>query len=435
MRVLVVAYYFPPIGGGGVNRTVKLVRSLVARGDTPLILTVDDAAWVRDPALVPQIPSRARVLRLPNPDWGRVVARRATPARAGRGAPGPGRLRRWLVPDLHVGWSAIAAPVAALLAATRSIDVVYTTCPPYSAHAPGGVAGALGVPWVADFRDGWTACPTRLDLPSWRMRLESRMELAVLARADRVLFASEAARAHALAKCPAVAARSETVLTGFDRDEVEPWRNERAPHDRFEIVHAGSVLVNHMGPCFDRFLEALSAWSAADPEVARTTRVRFIGAESELAARIADAGLSSFVEVESAVARGDLPRRLSGVHACLALTSEARFGTDPIPGKVFDAAGAGRPLLALCNGGALGELVERLDLGAVASPQDSARIAQLLEGWRRGALAGLPPSGPPESSRAALENGPATARIAAVLENAVASRREGAGACPSPSAS
>lgn len=31
-RALVVAYYFPPVGGGGVSRTVKVVRALAAAG-------------------------------------------------------------------------------------------------------------------------------------------------------------------------------------------------------------------------------------------------------------------------------------------------------------------------------------------------------------------------------------------------------------------
>ena len=72
MRALVVAYYFPPLGGGGVNRTLKLVRGMAAAGWQPLVLTVDDAAWTRDPDLLAQVPARARVLRIPNPDWGRI---------------------------------------------------------------------------------------------------------------------------------------------------------------------------------------------------------------------------------------------------------------------------------------------------------------------------------------------------------------------------
>jgi glycosyltransferase involved in cell wall biosynthesis len=363
-----------------------------------------------------------------------VAARHATSARERSAGATPGRLRRWLVPDLHVGWSALAAPMVAMLAATRSVDVVYTTCPPYSAHAPGLLARALGVPWVADFRDGWNACPTRLDFPTWRRRLERRMEDLVLERADRVIFASDAARDHAIARVPDLASRCETILTGFDRSEFERWRDVAPTPERFEIVHAGSVCVNHMEPAFCQLLAALRSWSDTEADVSRTTRVRFVGAEPRLSARIDAFGLDSWVAIEPAVPRAELGRRLRSADACLALTASKRFGSDPIPGKTFDAAGAGRPLLALTPGGALAELVDRLGLGVSIDPHDEIGMIGVLERWRRCAVRGTPLPGPLESSRSALENGRAMARIRSVLESAA--RREEVGeTCPFPSAS
>ena len=73
-RALVVAYYFPPIGGGGVNRTVKVVRGLARAGWQVVVLTADRAAWVRDESQLAEVPDAVRVIRIPNPDWGRVAA-------------------------------------------------------------------------------------------------------------------------------------------------------------------------------------------------------------------------------------------------------------------------------------------------------------------------------------------------------------------------
>lgn len=432
MNVLVVAYYFPPIGGGGVSRTLKLVRGLAAAGHRPWVLTVDDAAWVHDPSLLAEVPARARVLRLANPDWGRVAASRRTARPAGAGSgPAPGRLRRWLVPDLNVGWSALAAPVAALLAATRSVDVVYTTCPPYSAHAPGAAARACGVPWVADFRDAWVDCPTRVDLPSWRRRVERALEAAVLRRADRVVFASEAARAHALARVPDLHARSETVHTGFDAGEFPDALASTPPpprpggRRRLELVHAGTVLVNHMGPTFDALLEALRGWIAREPEVARTLRLAFVGGEEALRPRIAARGLGDVVRVEPAVSRRALGARLVRAHACLALAAPGRFGADPVPGKTFDAAGAGRPLLVVAGEGGFAALVRRLGLGEVVAPGDAEGLVRVLDAWRRRVRAGRSLPAPPARSRRALSAETAVARLRAAIE---AAGRAGRGA-------
>lgn len=431
MRALVVAYYFPPIGGGGVNRTLKLVRALDAAGHAVAVLTVDGAAWTRDRSLESQVPRRVRVVRLPNPDWGRVAARRG--ARGGAAAPGGGRLRRWLVPDLHVGWSALAGHAAALWAFARAADVVYTTAPPYSAHAAGLVAHTLGLPWLADFRDAWIDCPTRQDLPRWRVRLESRLEAAVLRRADRVLFASEAARRRALARTPGLAARSETVLTGFDAADFAAAGVP--PTDRLELVHAGSVLTNHMGACFDALLAGLCRWrsahAAAAPGVA--LRLCLVGAEPALAARIEAAGLGDLVGIEPALPKAALGARLKRAHACVALTASLRFGADPVPGKTFDAVGADRPLLAVSPPGALARLVEDEGLGAVVAPDDPQAIAATLEGWRRRVAAGAPLPGPRPAGRRALDGARAMERMVGLLE-ALGSGGVEEKACPSPSA-
>ncbi len=286
MRALVVAYYFPPLGGGGVSRTLKLVRGMAEAGWEPLVLTVDDAAWVRDPALLRAVPARARVVRVPNPEWGRVARWRDRRAGAGAAPSAPGgggRLRRWMVPDLSVGWSVLAAPLAAGLARAGRVDAVYTSCPPYSAHAAGLAARALGAPWVADFRDAWTDCPTRADLPRWRAPLERALERKVWQTADRVLFASADARAAALRRSPALRARSETVLTGFDPAEFAAASGTSPPAGRLELVHAGSVALMNRGDALGALLSSLAAWAEADRRVPARVRVRFVGAESSVA--------------------------------------------------------------------------------------------------------------------------------------------------------
>src|SRR6266571_8806063 len=53
-RVLFVSFYFPPAGGGGVQRTLKLTKHLAALGLATYVLAPDDPRWIhRDPSLRP----------------------------------------------------------------------------------------------------------------------------------------------------------------------------------------------------------------------------------------------------------------------------------------------------------------------------------------------------------------------------------------------
>ncbi len=384
-RVLLAAYYFPPVAGGGVTRTLALIDSLRRHGAHPSVVTVDDAAWTRDPTLCAGI-SEVPVVRVPNPDWGRV--RRRGTVSAGR--PGRGRLRKVLVPDLHVGWSVLAAAVVAGMARANAFDVVYTTAPPYSAHVIGYVARRLGKRWVADFRDAWIDAPDRQGLGPRRLAVEKRLEAAVFRHADRTIFASAGARRRAIARHPNLANRSEVTLTGFDprryvgaADPV-PTRAER----RYRLVHAGNVGLDAKASRATAFLDVLATWRERHPEVETSVDVTFLAAEAWFRGEINRRELQRFVRIEPACSRGDLAARLEQAHRCLHIAPPGPRGADPIPGKLFDALGSRRRLLSFADGGALSELLQQYDWGEAFAPSDTESLIHFLESERRGVLAG-----------------------------------------------
>jgi glycosyltransferase involved in cell wall biosynthesis len=431
-RILVVAYYFPPLGGGGVNRTLKVVKRLCDAGWKPIVLTVDDAAWMRDETRLSEVPETVQVLRLPNPDWGRVAVRLRRAGTVGsESGRGHGRLRRLLVPDLNVGWSLLATPVVGMLALGRSIDAVYTTAPPYSANAPGLAARVLGVPWIADFRDGWTCCPTRADFSPRRIAFERRLEDRVLRNADRVLFTSSAVRNRCTTRIPSLADRSDMLLTGYDADDFREGRDMKPPADRLEIVHAGSVFAANRGPTLDKFLAAVRQLISVEPEFRRALCVRFLGAEPGTSARIGSQGLTDLVRVEPAVPRARVGNALRRAHICLALSPPGSRGGDPIPGKLFDASGAGRPILALTGEGALARLIRRHGLGVAIPPEDSAGIAALIHSALRRVRRSETALPFDESGARELESGRCLARVVEIFESVI---QVGERACPSASA-
>ena len=72
-RVLVLAYLFPPLGGAGVQRTLKFVRYLEPLGwDATVVSTKSRHYPARDPSLLEEIPASAQVMRtraLPLANW------------------------------------------------------------------------------------------------------------------------------------------------------------------------------------------------------------------------------------------------------------------------------------------------------------------------------------------------------------------------------
>src|SRR6185312_6160070 len=64
LKALLVAYGFPPVGGAGVQRVLKLTKYLPAHGITPRVLTVSNPSVpVLDPSLERDFPPGLEVHR------------------------------------------------------------------------------------------------------------------------------------------------------------------------------------------------------------------------------------------------------------------------------------------------------------------------------------------------------------------------------------
>src|SRR6266540_3838151 len=198
MKVLIVSLYFPPAGGGGVQRPLKFATHLPTLGIETHVLAPDDPKWIHaDPDLQPPTNAWIHRARYLGPKGRR-------PAEELHGRRGLDRIsrqarlagRRFLLPDENVSWNLTAIPAAVRIVRREGIDVVLTTSPPSSVHLIGAaVKRATGVRWVADLRDSLVAHPhRRAERRLVRIKEQGERGVAALVAryADAVVAAAEA---------------------------------------------------------------------------------------------------------------------------------------------------------------------------------------------------------------------------------------------------
>src|ERR687898_224832 len=194
--------YFPPAGGGGVQRSLKLAQYLPALG-------------VETHVLAPDGLERALL-------QAQVTA------------------RRLLLPDASVTWNLTAIPAAIGIVCRERIDAVITTSPPPSVHFVGAaVQKATGVRWIADLRDPLVANQHRRDdTAAARARQAATEQVAKLVarRADAVTCVSEAIADEVRGLGARGAVR--VISNGCDFDDFAGL--EYVPGKRFRITHTGS---------------------------------------------------------------------------------------------------------------------------------------------------------------------------------------------------
>ncbi len=388
MKVLLVTMYFPPAGGGGVQRPLKFATHLPALGIETHVLAPDDPKWLySDPGLAQPTQAwihRARYLgprahRLADELHGRtgldLLSRQARSLS-----------RRVLVPDENVAWNLTAIPAAVRIVRSEGIDVVLTTSPPNSVHLIGAAVKRMtGVRWVADLRDSIASHPhRRVERAAVRAKEKVSASVArlVARQADVIVAASDAIAEEALGLEPAGVVA--TILNGADFDDFAGLEYRRG--NRFRITHTGSFF----GKRDPRpFLSALAESGLQD------VVARFVGdfrvADRDWAEPL---GLGDRLELLPHVSRREALTLQRDSDALLLLIPDAGGrGRGVLSGKVFEYLAAERPILAAVPPeGAAAELIRETGAGVVAAPDDvpalTRALTELHDAWTAGSLDG-----------------------------------------------
>lgn len=394
-RVLVITYYWPPNGGVGGQRWLKMSKYLPEHGWQPVVFTpLNPEMAAVDEGLLKDVAPGLEVIKRPITEpftlykrfTGRAKEERIQTAflkEEGGRAPGwKERFALWVrsnffVPDARVWWVRPSTRFLKGYLRAQPVDAIVTTGPPHSMHLIGlALKRALGVRWVADFRDPWTGIDyyQQLSLTGWADARHRRMERAVLTAADRVVTVS-----WRWAKdLEALGAKDAAVVTnGYDPADLP---SEPVPVDEeFSLVHAGSMSPTRDQPGLWRLLAGLCA---KDADFGARLKLRFVGpVDASVLASIAAAGIGDKVERLGRLPRTQAMREILRARVLLLPINTTPNQHGILPTKLYEYLSTGRPILAV--GPKDGDVARVLGRHLLIAPQpaagDATRVRALFE--------------------------------------------------------
>ncbi len=399
-RVLVIAYYWPPSGGSGVQRWVKFVKYLPDEGWEPVVWAPEGADYPSlDPSFEAEVPSSVEVLR--GPIWEPYAAyRKLTGAKSTEVteiSSGPKsfkqRLSLWIrancfVPDPRVGWVRPSVKRLRKYLKEHPVDAIVTTGPPHSVHRIGlRLHRELGIPWVPDFRDPWS-----------RMYYLKYLPMTPLAR--RRLCAMEQ---EVLDSCSTVLACTPLVQEEFQAQTRTPVANITNGYDEEDFIGPAPVADGHFNLVHTGLFAAdgnpLALWkvlgelAAAEPGLREALRIRLVGkVDREVLEALSAAGLEANVVALGPMNHADAVREQRGATVLLLpLRNDPQY-RPILPGKLFEYLAARRPVLGIGQtDGAMARVLAETAAGSTLDWNDADGLRTFLaDAWKQHLAGGVP---------------------------------------------
>ncbi|MBW3544020.1 MAG: glycosyltransferase family 4 protein [Bacteroidetes bacterium] len=355
---LLISYYWPPSGGVGVQRWLKLSKYLPGEGWRPVVLTPDNPAFdLRDPALEKEVSAEVEVLRLPI--WEPyhlatlLTGKKGSSINYGVALENKGnklssRLMHWLrgnllLPDPRVFWTHPASRFAQDLLEKNEIQAIITTGPPHSMHLIGRkLKKASGLPWIADFRDPWSEWDVlrRMHTGKWAMQYHRKLEKSVLQEADLVIGTT-----------PVMSERLErlggrkvhTLLNGLDLQSIPKAYVQAKRPDKFRIFHAGML---NEGRNPEQLWKALDSLCRQDVAFAQALDVNLVGSVSPLISpEDVYTTLKGKINRQGPVPNLQVWQMMQQAAVLLLLVDRAPAGRQIVPYKTYEYLAAQKPVL------------------------------------------------------------------------------------------
>ncbi len=390
-NLLIIAYYFPPSGGPGVQRVLKHTQYLPEFGYNPIILTVENGQFpARDESLLEKIPSNVPVYRTKifEPyDIYRMFTGKAKDAavdvnvihKDGTKLGGKEKIAElirstFFIPDARIGWLLTAKSKAIEIVNKHNIAAVYSSSPPYTASLIARyVKRHTGIPWIAGFRDPWTdfiSTPNRWFIPKM---IDKSMEKSVFKESNFVEVAWEGITKDAMKKYPDLDVNKFIhIPNGFDSNDFKIIEKPR--NDKFTVTYTGSMY-GRRNP--EALFKAINLLIENKKISINDFQINFIGRfGDEIYNMIKNSGFNDSINVINYLPHSDSIIELQKADVLLLVVDESKESEEIVPGKVYEYIGIKKPILAIApEKSAIAELIVETNAGNLSHQSNIEGIA------------------------------------------------------------
>jgi len=415
INILFVAFEFPPLGGGGVQRSMKFVKYLSQNGINPIVITIkcEDYSYVMpgnnlDESLLNEFTEEITIERIhcnSIPIATNILTRWA-------------QIYFSVSEDFKKTWKLNLERALPEIIKKYKPVAVYVTLPPF---AMGSLWRKLikpyGLPLIFDFRDAWTQWCVQVNGTYFHYLAKKIAERKTLISATEIICTSSQIKDDLIRVHPIVKDDKITVITnGFDEDVTQltnystlkknkciigyvgnfyftpesreaifrPWW-KRQPHRILNFVPRKEDWL-YRSPYF--FFKAIRLLLDNHPEFNEKIEIRFAGNTPKwLVSQIEFFKLEKYCVHKGYLNHQQVIEFQKECDALLITSSKVIGGKDySIAGKTFEYFTIGKPILAFVSEGAQKDILVNSGMSIIFDPDDVINSVRKLKEFLKGEI-------------------------------------------------
>ena len=409
-RVLIITYYWPPSGGSGVQRWLKMSKYLPEYGWQPVIYTPEDGEFpIEDPSLEKDVAPEAEIIKRPIIEpytlYKKFIGiKKEEKVKAGfikekgQKTSWKENLATWVrgnlfIPDARCWWIKPSVRYLKKYLKDHPVDAIISTGPPHSMHLIAmKLKVAMNIPWIADFRDPWTEIEyyDDLHLTSRSDRKHHRLEHEVLSKADTIVTVTP----NWARNLGRLGNRNVRVIyNGFDTEDCYSTISQnQIAKGSFSITYIG-VLMEVRNP--EKLWQAIGELIKEDLSFGKALKVNLIGQiDDSVRKSIVENGLTNQVNYQTYVPH-DQVAAINKNSSILLLTlnpDNKPLAKGLVPAKLFEYLVSGRPIFCIgSEDGDAAQILKETNAGITIGFDNKEKMKEvILDYYQQYKTNGLP---------------------------------------------
>ena len=381
-KVLVIAYYFPPMGLSGVQRTLKFIKYMKGNNWEPVVLTVSSTGYyAHDSSLMDEAEkANIRIVRVNGKEINSKLSNFGTVKMP------PEYIRKTLslisktffIPDNKIGWAKNAIKEARNILSKEKFNLIFVSAPPFSAvNMAVKLKKEFDIPLIIDYRDLWYGNQFGFYPTPLHTYLHKKMEYKALKASDRVIATNRKMKEKIIDNYQFLTFEDIFIIPhGYDPEDFENLKIESRTNSKMRLTYSG-IFYEFITPKY--FFKAFKELSLERPDVAANIELHFIGyLRKENKGLIRKLNLQDSVKEFGYLPHKEAISKLLSSDVLWMMVGNGRNADTISSGKLYEYFGTRKPILASLPEGALKAAAAEYKASFITKPDDIEDIKNTI---------------------------------------------------------